>query len=338
MAMKFRGALIGVTAAVTVLWAAGPLLACGPFFNVAIYSFSYHPDLPLESFAGGNLGVVQSGWARSYLFTAYRYATGPGFDGDERKALLSLWADRMNAYETPAEPAKPWLDARGKVPGIGQAPYIDVTRVANGQSFSYVNCTNDAFVTAAATLGQMIREFAINGSQVKDWVAAQDQVFGDCASGSAIPAAASAQMTALERAQREYQIASANFYSENFDTARQQFETIAKDTASPWHTISPYLAARTLIRKGTLAAKLDAAALSEAESRLKKIASETNDAGLKSSAIGLIDFIDFRLHLKIGSRQSLKRCSNQLRASRSSVTCGITLWFSTARCRKTPAI
>src|SRR5580700_3452434 len=101
MAKKSRGALIVLAMVVGLLYWARPLLGCGPFFNVAIYSFDYHPDLPLNNFAAGQLGIVQPGWARSYLFVAYRYLAGPGFDADERKALVSLWMDRLNAFQAP---------------------------------------------------------------------------------------------------------------------------------------------------------------------------------------------------------------------------------------------
>ncbi|HEV3111844.1 MAG TPA: hypothetical protein VGY99_15260 [Candidatus Binataceae bacterium] len=99
--MKFRGGLIAVAMLAMVLCAARPILGCGPFFNMAIYSFAYHPDLPLDNYAAGQLGIVQSGWARSYLYVAYRYLAGGGFDADERKALMSLWMDRLNAFQAP---------------------------------------------------------------------------------------------------------------------------------------------------------------------------------------------------------------------------------------------
>jgi hypothetical protein len=236
MTKKYRAALTALALAVVMLYWARPLLGCGPFFNVAIYSFDYHPDLPLNNFAAGQLGIVQPGWARSYLFAAYRYLAGPGFDADERKALVSFWTDRINAWQASAasDPSKPWLDARSKVPGAGEAPSIDVNRLAPDNSYSYVNCNDDAFPSAVATLDEMTGKFGAGSSQVKDWLAAQDQVFGDCHEGNAIPAAASAQMTPLEKAQRDYQIASANFYAGHFDLAQHQFEAIAKDESSPW--------------------------------------------------------------------------------------------------------
>ena len=296
--MKFRGGLIAVVMVAILLYAARPILGCGPFFNMAIYSYSYHPDLPLNNYSAGHLGIVQSGWARSYLFVAYRYLVGPGFDADERKALMSLWMDRLNAFQTPtsSDALKQWLDARGKVPGAGAAPEIEVNRSSPDQSFSYLNCTDGALTTASATLNEMTTKFGANSSQVKDWLTAQDQVFSDCSGGSAIPTAGPASMTPFEKAQRDYQIAGANFYSGNFDVAQQQFNAIANDSASPWRQLAPYLAARALIRKATLAPKGDNAAMAEAESRLNKIAGDSADASLRPSALGLVDYIDFRLH------------------------------------------
>src|SRR6266850_1510119 len=46
--------------------------ACGPFFTDAIFVYTKHPDFPLENFAAGKLGVLQTTYARSYLVAAYR--------------------------------------------------------------------------------------------------------------------------------------------------------------------------------------------------------------------------------------------------------------------------
>src|SRR5262245_3290691 len=43
------------------------VLACGPGFRVAVFSFQRHPDLPRSSFINGELGVLRPTYARSYL-------------------------------------------------------------------------------------------------------------------------------------------------------------------------------------------------------------------------------------------------------------------------------
>src|SRR5437763_9137772 len=70
--------------------------ACGPFFTDAIFVYSKHPDFPLERFAGGQLGVLQSTYARSYLFVAYRALTGVGLSASEATAVKSVWGDRLS--------------------------------------------------------------------------------------------------------------------------------------------------------------------------------------------------------------------------------------------------
>src|SRR6266404_2445522 len=70
--------------------------ACGPFFTDAIFVYSKHPDMPLDNFAAGKLGVVEPMWARSYLVAAYRNLAGNGLSQTEAKAIKSVWDDRLN--------------------------------------------------------------------------------------------------------------------------------------------------------------------------------------------------------------------------------------------------
>src|SRR5436190_4631616 len=70
--------------------------ACGPFFTDAIFTFTKHPDFPLEQFAGGKTGIIQPSWARSYLVVAYRVLAANPLSDSETKAMTSLWNDRLN--------------------------------------------------------------------------------------------------------------------------------------------------------------------------------------------------------------------------------------------------
>jgi hypothetical protein len=109
-----------------LLFTARPAGACGPFSLDAVFTFTPHPDFPLEKFASGEIGIVQPSFARSYLFVSYRYLSGNGFNQTEQKALVSLWNDRLN-YSWPnfdEELPKPWLAAREKVAGVTPAPKI----------------------------------------------------------------------------------------------------------------------------------------------------------------------------------------------------------------------
>src|SRR5260221_9387781 len=53
--------------------------------------FNLHPDVPLEKYAAGRLGIVQPTFARSYLVVAYRYFAGVPLTKDEQFAAEALW-------------------------------------------------------------------------------------------------------------------------------------------------------------------------------------------------------------------------------------------------------
>src|SRR4029078_1816011 len=93
--------------------------ACGPFSLNAVFSFSVHPEYPLEKFATGDIGIVQPSYARSYLYVAYRYFRGERFNRTEQQALVDLWHQRLNhSWESGEEQAvKAWLVVRPQVLG-----------------------------------------------------------------------------------------------------------------------------------------------------------------------------------------------------------------------------
>ena len=62
----------------------------------------------------------------------------------------------------------------------------------------------------------------------------------------------SADAPALAQADRAYQIAAAHFYAGQFVEAEAAFTAIARDSASPWRAMAPYLAARAIVRQATI--------------------------------------------------------------------------------------
>ena len=260
--------------------------ACGPFFTDAIFVFTKHPDFPLERFAAGKLGVVEPNWARSYLVAAYRNLAGNALSESEAKAIKSVWDDRLNLgwQSNDDQWIKKWNEARGKVSGLAAPPEIKAyrNREKPNEYESYLNCQQDAFENAEATLNERIKKFGADSPAVHDWLAAQDTVFSNCSDGKHIPDAARPDQDPLIRADRAYQIAAANFYSTNLDDAKQQFDAIAHDSSSPWRDKAAYLAARAMLRKGSFAekAKEGLPALTDAETRLNAI---LKDGSLKAS-------------------------------------------------------
>ncbi len=278
--------------------------ACGPFFSDAIFVYSKHPDFPLEGFAGGKLGVINPSWARSYLVAAYRNLAGSALSESEAKAIKSLWESRLGlkseSESNDEEWIKKWTAARGKVPGLAAPVQIGAYRNQEKphEYESYLNCQQDAFENAEATLNERIKKFGADSGAVKDWVAAQDTVFSNCREGSHIPEAAGPAQDALIRADRAYQIAAANFYSTNLDEAKKQFDAIGGDKSSPWREKAAYLAARALLRKGSFADKDDERrpALTEAETRLNAILKDNSLKASHHATSRLLNLVRLRLH------------------------------------------
>jgi hypothetical protein len=82
-------------------------------FRAGHFHLYLHPDLPLTSYAQGQLGILPT-YAQSYLYVAYRYLIGMGFDPEEQAALLALWMNGSIHKPTcgtpmPALPSRPGL-------------------------------------------------------------------------------------------------------------------------------------------------------------------------------------------------------------------------------------
>lgn len=284
-----------------------PAWSCGPFFEQAIFTYSLHPDLPLTNFAQGQLGILQPTYARSYLYVAYRYLIGMGFNREEQEALATLWDERLNLRAELSHPhagtIKAWSDVRAQLADGESPPQINVFKALearDGQFYyhMYVNCSADAFRTAAHTLTERMAQFGADSAEVRDWVRAQDQVFGNCSGAQTIPAPASPAIDAVLGADRTYQVAAAHFYAGNFVTAEQMFRDIANDPSSHWRQIAPYLAARALLRQGSLVPKydeVDKGKLAEAKGKLSAILQDNNLQTIHPAARRLLAVVRFRL-------------------------------------------
>jgi hypothetical protein len=132
--------------------------------------FSVHPDVPLEKFAAGRLGIVKPTFARSYLVVAFRYASGAPLTKDEQLAASALWENRVGQYsynngrsseeasssEHPRNPyffvphegdaATAWLNARRQVLS---SPAPQINQLQGGRHYEeYLNCADDALSNA----------------------------------------------------------------------------------------------------------------------------------------------------------------------------------------------
>lgn len=298
--MTLTRRLIAVSVAI-VLLNGTTALACGPFTLEAVFVHTVHPTYPLAEFAAGRIGVVQPSYARSYLYTAYRYLSGASFSPSEQKALVELWKHRLDfsADDNPTDWSKMWLEARKKVPGVQDRGEIDVYRARekpNEYEF-YVNCNKDSFETATKVLADRTLEYRDDSASLLSWVNAQDQVFTNCSSGNSIPDPLPADARRLAREDRAYQIAAAHFYTASFDEARKRFEEIAAEPDGTWRFVAAYMVARTLIRKASLgAAEQKQESLRAAEAQLVKILADKRFAHMHATATRLANLVRLRLH------------------------------------------
>lgn len=272
-------------------------LACGPFSVEAIFVYTVHPAFPLEEYAAGKIGVVQPSYARSYLYVAYRHLSESPFTDPEVKELTNVWNQRLGmGGSSEADGTEDWLNDRKKISGLSEIKSIEVYRAREkpNEYDYFINCQSDAFRVAVSTIGERTKKYGADSPILRNWIEAQDQVFSNCSKGQTIPAQLPDEADALARADRNYQIAAANFYSGSFDAAATAFESIAADSSSPWKDIAPYLLARTWIRKASLGpAATKKESLSKAQSLLEKIIS--NRSWHHPSATGLLNLVNLRL-------------------------------------------
>lgn len=291
--------------------------ACGPYFPQTFFRFTLHPDVPLDRFAAGELGVLQTTYARSYLVVAYRYLSGENLSAEEQTEVLSLWKERLEPsgdygrFDSPREssPAqKLWFSARAEVSGTSPEYLSSGRRNRGGWNQieeaggydSHINCLDPAFERAADTLAKRISQFGAGSKEVQSWEEAQDAVFALC-SGSApraYPIPADPSLPEIIRYDRAYQIASAHFYAGDYDNARDLFQQVSRDEKSPWRATAALMVARSMIRKATLLApnpESENAALSEARPVLEAILKDKSMSEMHHAAKELIGFIDVRL-------------------------------------------
>ena len=291
-----------------------PVFACGPDFTGPNFVNLTGPEFPYADFSRGKLEILQHTYWREPLYIAYRNLSGKPFTAAELKAFSEPSAEQnaaagKNWVET-------WKDTRAKL--VGKTPETDrlynggygITRAVDRAEIylQYYNCLDSAFEFAVRTLTKRVEQFGAQSAVVKEWIAAQDQVFENCSGGpgfppkpkpAVIPAAANSADPELVRADRAYQIAAAHFYAGEYAMAQQTFEAIAKESASPYQNLASYLVARVLIRKGTLDSgdeEYDSEALGKAEAKLRAILADKNLAEMHDPAERLLGFVRIRLH------------------------------------------
>lgn len=320
MSRKSAWALAGAA----VLAAAVPLLvvvACSPGFAPDVFVPASRPE-SAQQFASGSLGVLQPGYWRRDKVVAYRYLIG-GRLSDEEKAVYigppaevfdaKNWQAQHEAQEA-AKPVNQWRTQRAALlkidvkttPEIPQEKSIEIKRDGYVQTNSFLNCPDDAFVAAGASLRTRMKQWGAGSGDLANWLKGQDAVFSNCAKPGTMPEPAPAGASTLLRLDRDYQIAAAKFYSGDYDGAIAGFEAIGRSTSSPWQPWGEYLAARAEVRRAAMTApatdwgsqaKFDTTLLGKAQERLKTVAAVGNPR-VAQAASAELTFIEVRLDPK----------------------------------------
>jgi hypothetical protein len=269
-----------VAALIVLLVRPSDLSSCGPFFRAAVFFRAAIPE-DEKAFFSGQLGILQPTYWRRYLAMAYRILQGIPLSPAE---VASIPPRQSVGWEPESQAAGKWKAARMKVPGTTE---VVIEEYRSDEDWTHVkNCNDDAFLTAVATLNERIRQAGAGSAEVKDWLAAQDMVFANCKERRTTPDPAPPGNSPRVVADRNYQIAAADFYAGDYREAKSEFMEIAADKASPWHTMAPYLAVR---------ADLRAENYQEAQAELKAILADPNMAPIHARAEALRGFAEAKL-------------------------------------------
>ncbi|MGA9364158.1 MAG: hypothetical protein WBW16_07285 [Bacteroidota bacterium] len=318
MKKKIKRILIPTIFSILLIYKPVNVYACGPFFTEVRFAFSSKPGEPTKRFVQGQVGLVFPNFDNRYLELSFEYLAGKKYTPIQQDSIFTAWNPPEENYfdRHKTDAIEQWKAARAKVPNH---QWVEIQQYFSGQLrpgeyIEYLNINDDAFAHAAEVLEARIREFGIDHPAIADWVHAQDQVFALGKGDSCIPVECDSHYPLVFHYDRFYQIASANFYARNFDLAKNQFMDLSRNQQNPWAKLCRYMAARTLIRKATLAYSqsgvVDTAMMEQAKIHLQKMLSDTSMESFRMPVKRLLNFVLFR----IDSDELLKEIGDTLLA------------------------
>ncbi len=282
--------------------------SCATMF-VDQFSWSLHPNLPVNDFIKGNLGIIQPSFARIYLVIAYRYLINKPLNNNEINQTVKLINDRLGYVSfycfdiTKTDYYKNWIKERDLVLKPGKNVNLEAYAYLN--EFNYITICNiqaDALNKATNTLKNLIKKYGIKAPCVIDWVKNQDMVYKNDGSSqnTKIPEPLTKSNDSYLINERNYQIACANFYATNYETACTDFNKLAKTPDYSDKTLAKYLSIRALIRQGTVKTKdpFNTKILQDAQTQILKIKDKPEFSSYKTALNNLNNFILNRLEPK----------------------------------------
>ncbi|QGZ38410.1 hypothetical protein [Pseudoduganella flava] len=246
--------------------AAAQALASGDYGpSYTLFKAYRAPDIALPRFQAGELGVIQPGMRRVYLYSAWRAmmlgpkaARSPGMEGGLARADGSAFG---YGWSEPDETgAAPLISRLAKaLRSDGDDP--EVRKIAA--------CPATAITHAVHTLDAAAARPDATPARLDAWIIAQQQVgaacqetqdaryrFGDAKPAQlTMPPALPDSEPAYWRQVREYQRAAWYFHAQRYAESAALFERIGATRGHPMQALGRYLALRADIRRAVAAAK-----------------------------------------------------------------------------------
>ena len=273
MNISRRNSLLGSLFLLLLSFAAGPAGACVWPYQEPAYWREFLAGEERDALLGGKVGIVDSNWKDPGLFVAWRHLEGLGVP---EKFWPAFWLDDYDhdretvdsSEPPPAEgegvPVDLWRAALVKLTGEENMPwptaefYGDVPDGKGGTRWSaFLNCLDPAFKTATAALAERVERWGADSRELKEWLRGQRQVFANCGEIGEAPPELDASWPEELRADRQYQIAAADFYAQRYEAAAARFRRIAADKKSPWAATAAFAVARCTLRRELYAQAAD---------------------------------------------------------------------------------
>lgn len=237
------------------------------------YVARFAPDIDLTRFDTGDIGVLQSTYARAFLYSAWRSIVN-GVKWEPTAVEMTLSKLEKSCCEKPWDYTQftenqdkygpgLWLKVRGEVAHdvVRVEPQTSREAFQKDQFFNFNNCPDTAWQVAAENLQLLVKRPDATAERVREWIRAQDAVFEFCGSKPkqkvkdsyieikpAIPASLPKNELVYWQQWRQYQTAAAYFYSGQYDKSGKLFAEIGATAGHPMQVYGKYLRLRSRLR------------------------------------------------------------------------------------------